>query len=145
MRNMNMLDTFSELTDRKIIVFDGECVLCSGFFHFVVKRDPKGMFNFIIAQSDLGEALYQHYGLKGDDYKTNLVIINGQLYQDLDALAAVLREIGGLWRLAAWVSYLPGPVKKFLYNRIARNRYSLFGRRDSCYMPTPELKARFLG
>ncbi len=141
----DVLTKFPDLRGRKVIVFDGDCVLCSGFMHFVVKHDPDQQFDFIVAQTPLGEALYVHYGLKSQDYDTNLVIIDGQLYQELDALAAVLREIGGFWRVPAVMRYLPGPLKSWVYNRIARNRYAIFGRRETCYLPTPDLQARFLG
>jgi predicted DCC family thiol-disulfide oxidoreductase YuxK len=133
------------LAGKKLIVFDGTCVLCSGFFRFVLKRDPARKFHFATAQSALGEALYAHYGLKSGDYDTNLVILNGRLHREIDALAAVLREIGGAWRMGAIVAWLPAPAKTFIYNRIARNRYALFGRREVCYLPTPDLQARFLG
>ena len=137
--------TFPELRGRKVIVFDGHCVLCSNFFHFVLRRDRDQLFHFLTAQSPLGEALYAHYGLKRGDYDTNLVILNGVLYEKLDALAAVLRVLGGVWRVFAAIRFLPPGLKSWLYNRIARNRYAIFGRRAECFLPSPELKARFLG
>ncbi len=141
---MDVLERFPELKGRKVIVFDGMCVLCSGFFRFVVQRDRAAKFSFVIAQSPLGEALYAHYGLKAGDYDTNLVLIDGRLFTHLDTVPAVLAEIGGLWRAAAVLRLLPRPVRRFLYDRIARNRYAWFGRRETCLVPTPELRARFL-
>ncbi len=140
-----MLDRFPALAGRKVIVFDGDCVLCSGFMRFVLRHDRAGAFHFVVAQSPLGEALYDHYGLKARDYETNLVILDGRLHTDLDALAAVLAGIGGAWRAGAALAWLPGRLKRFLYNRVARNRYAMFGRRDACFLPGPDLKARFLG
>jgi predicted DCC family thiol-disulfide oxidoreductase YuxK len=142
---MDASETFPELRGRKVIVFDGVCVLCSGFFQFVVKRDRGEAFHFVLAQSPLGEALYAHFGLKSADYTTNLVLIDGRLYTDLDTLPAVLNVIGGPWRLVNAIRLLPQSLRRFLYDRIARNRYALFGRRDICLVPAPELKARFLG
>lgn len=145
LNTMEKMDAFPQLRGKSVIVFDGECVLCSGFFDFVVKRDHSQEFYFVVAQSALGEALYDHFGLKSGDYDTNLVLLDGRLFTELDALAAVLREIGGIWKGPALIRFLPKFLKTFLYNRIARNRYSIFGRREACYMPTPELEARFLG
>jgi predicted DCC family thiol-disulfide oxidoreductase YuxK len=139
------LQKFPDLAGRKVIVFDGVCVLCTGFFNFVIRHDHTRTFAFATAQSPLGEALYAHFGLKGRDYETNLVILDGRLHKDLDALAAVLRQLGGIWRPLAATAWLPGPLKRFLYNRVARNRYAMFGRRAACYLPTPELRSRFLG
>ena len=139
-----VLDRFPQLRGRKLIVFDGTCVLCSGFFAFVLRHDRAAAFDFAVAQSDLGEALYAYYGLKEADYETNLVILDGKLLAELDAFAAVMREIGGPWRLLAAGAWLPRRVKSWLYARIARNRFALLGRRETCYMPTPEVRARFL-
>jgi len=138
-------DRFPVLRGRNVIVFDGVCVLCSAFFRFVLRHDRDRSFHFATAQSDLGEALYADLGLKRGDYETNLVLIDGRLYEELDAFAEVMRRLGWPWRAGAAARWLPGPVKRFLYRRIARNRYAMFGRRETCYVPTPELRARFLG
>ena len=69
------------IKDKNVIVFDGECVLCSGFFRFVLKRDMQRQFHFMIAQSEAGEALYRHFDLKPNDYDTNLVLIEGKLFE----------------------------------------------------------------
>lgn len=128
-----------------VIVFDGVCVLCSGFLKFMLRFDRKSNFHFIIAQSELGEALYAQLGLKSTDYDTNIVITGGQLHTKLDAFVAAMMQLGGVWRLAAIVKILPRAVSDWLYDRIARNRYAMFGRTDACMIPTPEIKARFLG
>ena len=83
-----------------LIVFDGICVLCSGFARFVVRFDRDQQFRFATAQSPLGEALYRKYGLRTDFYETNLVIIDGVAYQRLDSLIAVLDVLGWPWRAA---------------------------------------------
>jgi predicted DCC family thiol-disulfide oxidoreductase YuxK len=140
----SLADRFPALRGRNVIVFDGVCVLCSAFFRFVLRHDRDRLFHFATAQSALGEALYAHLGLKSGDYETNLVLIDGQLHEELDAFAAVMRRLGWPWRAGAAAAWLPGPVKRFLYRRIARNRYAMFGRYDACYLPTPDLRARFL-
>ncbi len=122
-------DTASgRLRGHDVIVFDGVCVLCSAFMRFVLKHDTARRYRFVIAQSDLGEALYAKTGLKSADYDTNLVVRNGQLYQKLDAFIVVMRDLGWPWRALAIFRPLPLPVKNWLYDRIARNRYRIFGR-----------------
>ncbi|WP_039018996.1 thiol-disulfide oxidoreductase DCC family protein [Halocynthiibacter namhaensis] len=140
---MDLPHTFN-LPDNPIIVFDGECVLCSRFFHFVLKHDKSQQFRFIIAQSDLGEGLYQSLNLPTDDYETNLVIVRGQVFQKADAFAAVMRELGGPWRIFALILHVPHWLKNPLYSRIARNRYRIWGRHDQCMMPDDALRSRFL-
>jgi len=127
-----------------VIVFDGVCVLCSRFFKFVLKHDRDRRFHFVIAQSDLGEALYAHLGFKAADYDTNIIIVDGRIYTKLDAFAAAMRALGGVWRVAGIVRFLPRPVSDWLYNRVARNRYTVFGKTDACLVPTPDVQDRFL-
>jgi predicted DCC family thiol-disulfide oxidoreductase YuxK len=127
-----------------LIVFDGVCVLCNGFVKFVLRNDKTQTFQFLTAQSSQGEALYARLGLKHDDYDTNLVFIDGQLFEKLDAFLAVMRALGWPWRAVAPLKYLPTPVKNWLYNRVARNRYWLFGKRDECMVPDLSVRSRFL-
>lgn len=127
-----------------VIVFDGVCVLCSGFMRFVLKHDRSQRYRFVIAQSPLGEALYAATGLKSGDYDTNLVFREGKLHQKLNAFIAVMGDVGWPWRAAILLKPLPEPVKNWLYDRIARNRYRIFGRTETCLVPDAAVKARFL-
>lgn len=131
--------------ERPIVVFDGVCVLCSGWMDFLVRRDRAARrFRFVIAQSPLGQALYRHYRLDPVDFETNLVLVGGRLHTKLDAFAAVMRHLPWLWPALSVARFLPRPIADRLYDRLAKNRYRWFGRRDRCLMPTPELRARFL-
>ncbi len=134
----------NRLKNKNLIVFDGECVLCSGFFKFMTKVDKQKLFSFATAQSDLGEALYTKYNLKEADYDTNLVFINGKLYERFHGFFACMRLIGGPYKIIAILEYLPNRVLNYIYYKIARNRYSLFGKRETCLVPTVDLKSRFI-
>lgn len=127
-----------------IIVFDGECVLCSGFFRFVLRHDTEKRFRFVTAQSALGQAMYRDLGLATDEFETNLVITHGRIYERMDAFAAAMQALGWPWRALSATQHIPDPLKSWSYDRIARNRYRLFGRYDTCMVPTPEVSARFL-
>ncbi|MEP3347815.1 MAG: DCC1-like thiol-disulfide oxidoreductase family protein [Litoreibacter sp.] len=127
-----------------VVVFDGVCVLCSGFLKFMLKHDKRQQFRFIVAQSDLGEAIYAHLGLKSTDYDTNIVIVDGQIFTKLDAFAAAMGALGGIWGAGRIVRILPRPISDFLYHRMARNRYALFGKTENCLVPTADIKDRFL-
>lgn len=134
-----------DLGDRPLIVFDGVCVLCTGFARAVVRLDRAERFRFATAQSPLGEALFRHFELPTDVYQTNLVIIDGVGYTRIDSLIATMRELGRPWRAAVVLKLLPAAVRDWLYTRIARNRYALFGKRESCEIPSPALRSRLIG
>ncbi|TGQ74542.1 DUF393 domain-containing protein [Mesorhizobium sp. M00.F.Ca.ET.186.01.1.1] len=128
-----------------LIVFDGVCVFCSGFVHMVLRLDRKARFRFATAQSPLGESLFRKYGLATDSYETNLALVGGLPYIRLDSFVAVMSELGWPWRAATLLLVLPRPLRDWLYDRVAKNRYALFGRKDACEIPSPELRERFLG
>ena len=128
-----------------LIVFDGVCVLCSGFVRMVVRLDRQGRFRFATAQSPFGEALFQKYGLRTDSYETNLVFINGAPFMRLDSFIAVMAELGWPWRAAKALLLIPRPLRDWLYERIAKNRYAIFGRKDSCEIPSAAIRARMIG
>ncbi|WP_299659675.1 thiol-disulfide oxidoreductase DCC family protein [uncultured Ruegeria sp.] len=137
-----MLDIPDIETD--LIVFDGECVLCSGFFQFMLRHDRGQRFRFATAQSPLGQLLYSRLNLPTDEFETNLVIIDGKVHQKLDAFAAAMRVIPGAWPVLSLCRLLPEFVKKPLYHAIARNRYALFGRYETCLVPDLALRSRFV-
>ena len=128
-----------------LIVFDGVCVLCSGFVRMVVRLDRKNRFCFATAQSPFGEALFRQHGLRTDSYETNLVLVDGVAFTQLDSFVAVMSELGWPWRATRSLLLLPRPLRDWLYISIAKNRYALFGRKDSCDIPSAELRERFLG
>jgi predicted DCC family thiol-disulfide oxidoreductase YuxK len=127
-----------------VIVFDGECVLCSGFFRFVLRHDRARRFRFATAQSPLGQRLYADLGLPTDAFETNLVLVDGRIHERLPAFAAAMGALGWPWRALAVARWVPEPLSSTLYHAIARNRYRLFGRYDHCMIPTPEVRDRFL-
>lgn len=131
---------------RKLIVFDGVCVLCSGFARFVARRDKTEQFSFVAAQSPLGKALFRHYGLDETDFETNLLIEDGRAHGRMEAFARIMKGLGMPWSLAMGVFILPLSVRNWLYDRIARNRYRNFGRYETCIAPDdPLLKRRLIG
>ncbi|MEO0750463.1 MAG: DCC1-like thiol-disulfide oxidoreductase family protein [Pseudomonadota bacterium] len=136
--------TRAGLRGHDLIVFDGVCVLCSGFFRFMQQRDLKERFSYAMAQADVGQALYGALGMPLDEFETNLVIMDGWIYTDLDAFAAAMGTLGWPWRGFAGVRWLPRGIKRPLYRLVARNRYRLFGRLETCLLPDAEVQRRFL-
>jgi predicted DCC family thiol-disulfide oxidoreductase YuxK len=107
--------------------------------------DRKGRFRFATAQSRLGEALYRKHGLSTDSYETNLVVIDGIAYTRMESFVAVMDALGWPWRAAKIVLILPRPFRDWLYGIVARNRYGLFGKKESCEIPSASLRDRIIG
>ncbi|MDG4884369.1 DCC1-like thiol-disulfide oxidoreductase family protein [Mesorhizobium sp. WSM4884] len=144
-QNRPLLPGQAHGADQPLIVFDGVCVFCCGFARMVVRLDTDNRFRFATAQSPLGEALFCKHGLSTDSYETNLAIIDGKAFTKLDSFVAIMTELGWPWRAARLLLVLPRPLRDWLYDRVAKNRYALFGRKDSCEIPSAELRQRLIG
>lgn len=130
--------------EQPIMVFDGYCGLCSGFIDFILRHDRRHQLRFLPAQSDLGEALFSHYGLKARDYDTVLLIMNGKLFVKMEASLRIIGLLGWPWRVLEAGRVLPRILVDPLYDLIARNRIRWFGARQTCRLPTSEEKGRFI-
>ncbi|WP_010459494.1 thiol-disulfide oxidoreductase DCC family protein [Acidovorax radicis] len=127
-----------------IVVFDGQCLLCNGWVQFLLRHDPAQRIRFASIQSAAGQQLLARAGLKVDGLQTLLVIDGDRSWQHTAAILQVLHTLDWPWRLA-WVGWLmPAPVRDALYRWAARNRYRIWGRSDTCMVPSPETAARFL-
>src|ERR1700681_2514631 len=121
--------------DHPIIVFDGYCVLCSGWVSFFLRRDRHAIHRLLPAQSPIGHALYVHYGLDPQVYETYILIENGVAWFKSEATIRMTQGLGFPWSLAGIFRIVPRPWRDQLYDLIARNRFALFGRRATCYGP----------
>ena len=130
--------------DKPLIVFDGVCVFCSGFAKFVLRQDRHNRLNLCTAQSEVGRALYLHYGLDPENYETNIVIRDGRAHFKSDAFFEVMKLLGAGWPLLALLQVFPRTPRNWLYDRIARNRYKLFGKTESCILLPAEHRAKVL-
>jgi predicted DCC family thiol-disulfide oxidoreductase YuxK len=131
--------------DRPILIFDGHCVLCSSFAQFILRHDRERRFRLMAAQTDLGAALYRHFGLNPTDYETNILLENGRVWLKSEGSIRIFERLGLPWSLMAVGRLLPSPIRDRLYEVIARNRLRWFGRRVTCYRPDPSQADRFLG
>ncbi|MHC2216642.1 DUF393 domain-containing protein [Rhizobium leguminosarum bv. viciae] len=129
--------------DQPLIVFDGECVFCSGWVKFVLKHDKQQRYRFLAAQTPLGAALYRHYGLDARDYETNILIEEGRGFFKSDGTIRMVAGLGFPYSLVKIFRLLPQRVADALYEFIARNRLKIAGR-QSCMVPTPEQRRRFV-
>jgi len=123
------------IPEGKILVqFDGVCILCSGAVRFILKADKKKIFLFQALQNS-GE---------DKDFETIIVTDNRSTYEYFDAILKIGNELGGVYRAIAIFKLLPQKWQYSLYVWVARNRFSWFGKRESCYLPSEKEKARFI-
>ena len=127
-----------------LIVFDGECVLCSRTAQFVLKRDKARRFRFTTAQGGTGQRLYRELGLEADAFETMIVVRGGRALTESDAALAIASGLGWPWRAAAAARIVPRPLRDAAYRLVARNRYRWFGRRDSCWVPDEGMRDRIV-
>jgi|SRR5438105_3764393 predicted DCC family thiol-disulfide oxidoreductase YuxK len=131
--------------DRPILIFDGYCVLCSSFAQFILRHDKERRFRLMAAQTDLGAALYRHFGLNPTDYETNILLEDGRAWLKSEGSIRIFERLGLPWSLMAVGRLLPRAVRDWLYDIIASNRLRWFGIRASCFRPDPSQADRFLG
>jgi len=128
-----------------LLLFDGECNLCTGSVRFVIKRDPDAIFTFASLQSQIGERLCEQYGIDPQKRDSMVLIDNDKAYVRSNAALRIAGKLRGPCRLAVVFYVVPRFIRDAVYRLIARNRYRWFGKRESCWLPTPELQKRFLG
>ncbi|MGB5557083.1 MAG: DUF393 domain-containing protein [Paracoccaceae bacterium] len=127
-----------------VAVMDAECAVCSWGARMVHRLDHSGKVRICPVQSPLGAALLRHYGLRPDDPASWLFLDEGLPHVDFEAVLHAGRRFGGWGRLTAILRIFPKPLRQWLYQRLARNRYALFGRDDMCALPDPAFQKRLL-
>lgn len=127
-----------------IVVFDGVCNLCNWVVQLIIRHDPDGHVQFASLQSDVGRTLLESHGLNRIEPETIVLVRDDRVSTMSDAALEIARDMGVPFSLLYPLIVLPKGFRDWAYRIVARNRYRWFGRRDSCMMPTPELKRRFL-
>lgn len=131
-------------TDKPIVLFDGVCNLCNGFVQQMIKLDPQGQFRYAAIQSPTGQQIMESQGLSTSNITTVVLYDQGEVYTYSDVALEIARRLGFPWNLTYGFIILPKGFRNIVYNWIARNRYRWFGQKETCMIPTPELKSRFL-
>jgi predicted DCC family thiol-disulfide oxidoreductase YuxK len=133
----------SRWPDDDVILYDGVCVFCSRWVRFVVARDVAARFRFTPIQSPYGARLAWAFGIDADDPDTNAVIHGGTAYFKSDAALTVLSNLPG-WGWVRALSVVPKPLRDAVYSLLARNRYRIFGKYETCFVPDAALRARVI-
>ena len=127
-----------------IILFDGVCNLCSGFLQFVYKRDKKGIFKFAWIQDDSAREILRWLAMPENEYNTIVLIKTGKAFFKSTAFLEIVKELNYPWPLLTIGTLIPRPLRDWIYDWVATNRYRWFGRKDACTIPTEPLRSRFL-
>ena len=134
----------SIIAQDRIVLFDGVCNLCNGFVQFIIKRDTQASFRFGTLQSEEARKMLAESTLDPRELDTVIYLRKGRMLTRSSAALHVLHDIGGAWALLYGFMIVPSFLRDAVYRWVANNRYRWFGKRDSCMIPTPELRARFL-
>jgi predicted DCC family thiol-disulfide oxidoreductase YuxK len=129
---------------QNLILFDGVCNFCNGAVQMVIEIDRQQIFKFAAIQSELGQQLYRQHGLDPSDIQTLMLVDGDRILTKSDAVIAILSKLDGGWQFFSACQTVPQPLRDWAYSEFARQRFLLFGRRETCMTPTPELQNRFL-
>lgn len=126
-----------------VILFDGECNFCDSSVQFIIKNDPQGLFHFASLQSDTGQELLNKHNVPSDI--DSMILIEGdKVYYKSAAALRICRHLRGAWKLLYTFIIVPRPIRNAAYDFIAKNRYKWFGKKESCMLPSPSVRARFI-
>ncbi|MEK3887574.1 thiol-disulfide oxidoreductase DCC family protein [Bacillus sp. FSL K6-3431] len=128
---------------KPVILFDGVCNFCDSSVQFIIKRDPNSYFHFTSLQSPIGQSLLKEYNVPAN-IDSMVLIENDKLFYRTSASLRICGRLTGLWKLLYIFLLIPPPIRNIFYHIIAKNRYKWFGKKDSCTLPSPDIKKRFL-
>jgi predicted DCC family thiol-disulfide oxidoreductase YuxK len=127
-----------------IILFDGVCNLCNGFVDFIIRFDKHKKFKLGALQSKEGLSFLEEYGRSEHALSSVVLIYSNNFYTESRAVLEIFRLLGGFWKLFYVFILIPAFLRDPVYRWIAKNRYAWFGQKNSCRMPDPETRARFI-
>lgn len=130
---------------KKIILFDGVCNLCNSFVNKIIKKDKKNIFVFASLDSEIGKEITDYLNIDTTKIES-IILYEPNISYELKSTAAlqIVKEFGGFWWFTQIGYLLPQTIRDGIYDIVAKNRYKWFGKKDSCMIPTQELKAKFL-
>ena len=128
----------------KVILFDGVCKLCNAWSKFITRFDKHKTFKLASVQSSQGQEILKHFNMPTDSFETMLYIEGNNPFMKSNAFLEIMLTLGWPWKIFYINKMLPRPLRDWLYDRIALNRYTIFGKYDSCLLPAAEHEHRFL-
>lgn len=131
--------------NKKIVLFDGVCNLCNGAVKYIIKHDKKDIFRFASLQSEIGRNLVSERGMDPEELDSIILIEPGvAYYRKSTAALEISRDLSGGYSFLKNFLFIPESLRDGIYDFVASNRYKWYGKKESCMIPTPDLKAKFL-
>lgn len=128
----------------RIILFDGVCNLCNASVKFIIKNDPKTLYKFAPLQSHFAQKILNRKNISNKNFESLILIEGDDMFLKSTAALKIARNLRGFWPVFYPLIFIPYPFRDFFYNVIAKHRYRLFGQKDSCMVPSKEIKSRFM-
>ena len=133
------------MSEKKIVIFDGECNFCNGSVNFIIRRDPESAFSFSPIQCSYAQELIKKFQISKVGIDTFLLIKDGRCFSHSTAALEITKDLSGFWYLFGVFKLVPAPLRDVFYKAFARNRYALFGKQDACMVPSSDVRSRFVG
>ncbi|QPH39329.1 thiol-disulfide oxidoreductase DCC family protein [Pedobacter endophyticus] len=129
---------------KPVIFFDGVCNLCNASVQFTIEHDKRDLFRFTALQGEYAHSILPKFNVNVSKMNSILLLEADQLHTKSSAALRIAKRLSGLWPLFYGFIIIPKFIRDFFYDIIAKNRYKWWGRQESCWVPTPELKSKFL-
>ena len=128
----------------RVILFDGVCKLCNAWTRFIIRHDHEHLFRLASVQSPAGQRLLEYFDMPTTTFDTMLYVEGDRAFEKSDAFLRIVVQLGWPWKLLAVARLCPRVVRDWCYDRIARNRYTIFGRYDQCVLPSSDHEQRLM-
>jgi len=128
----------------QVILFDGVCKLCNASVNFIIRHDPKAYFRFAPLQSEFAQKILVSNDISTENFESLVLVENDQVFLKSTATLKIARKLNGLWPVFYVLIFLPIPIRDFFYNLIAKHRYRIFGRKNTCMIPGKDMMKRFI-
>ena len=133
-----------EQIDNEVILFDGVCNLCSSTVQLIIKHDKKNIFKFASLQSLTGQSLLAKFNLSQTNFNSFILYKNKKIFTKSTGALMVAKQLSGAWSLLYCLIVIPAFIRNPFYNYVAANRYKWFGKKEACWLPSPNLRSKFL-
>lgn len=130
--------------DKKIVLFDGVCNYCNDKINFIIKNDKQDVFRFVALQSETGQKIIKYLGIDNSIDSIILYEPGYAYFIKSEAVFKIIKHLSSAVKLLLVFNFIPNGIKNIFYDLIAKNRYNWYGKKESCMMPTEELKRKFI-
>jgi predicted DCC family thiol-disulfide oxidoreductase YuxK len=128
----------------RIVFFDGVCNLCNGLVKFIVRHDRKGLIKFTPLQSEAAMQILKEAGINSVRLDSVAYLSGNKIYYKSQAILRIIKDMGGIWKALLFLRIIPRPISDAVYDFIAKHRYKIFGKKESCMIPDKSIAGRFI-